>query len=84
MPRKPKVTAVPVEQDPRTDAEQMADIINEVGTTEPVLPTEYEQRNALTTLVMPKAKAKRVPSRSPSVRKPKVSEPEMVVTPSLD
>lgn len=92
MPRKPKVTAVPVEQEPlsegstepKTDAEQMTDIINEVSVTEPILLTEYEQPNALTTPVAPKAKAKRAPSRSPSVRKPKVIEPEVVVTPSLD
>ena len=32
----------------------------------------------------PKAKAKRAPSRSPSARKPKVANPEVEVTPSLD
>ena len=94
MPRKPKVTAEPVEQElegasegstePKTDAEQMTDIINEVSTTEPILQSEYEQPYVLTTPVVPKAKAKRAPSRSPSVRKPKVIEPEVAVTPSLD
>ena len=92
MPRKPKVTAVPVEQEPlsegstepKTDAEQMTDIINEVSVTEPILLTECEQPNALTAPVAPKAKAKRAPSCSPSVRKPKVIEPDVVVTPSLD
>ena len=94
MPRKPKVTAVPVEQEhqsasegsiePKTDAEHMTDIINEVSTTEPVLPVEYEQPNAFTTLVAPEAKAKRALSRSPSVRKPKVIEPAVAVTLSLD
>ncbi len=62
----------------------MADIINEVSTTEPALPTKYEQRNALTTLVMPKSKARRAPSRCPRVREPKVIEPEAVVAPPLD
>ncbi len=84
MPRKPKFTAVPVEQDPKTDAEQMTDIINKVGTTGPLLQTEYEQTNALTMPVAPRATAKRAPSRSSSVRKPKVFGPEVVVTPSLD
>ena len=93
MPRKPKVTAVPVEQEPqgasegstepKTDAEQMTDIINEVSTTEPIRESEYEQHYVLTTPVVLKAKAKRAPSRSPSVRKPKVIEPEVVATPSL-
>ncbi len=55
MPRKPKSKAAPVEQDPKTDAEQMTDIINEVRATEPALPTEYEQPNALITPVTPKA-----------------------------
>ena len=103
MPRKAKITAVPVEQvfthrvadqgeqqgvseDPvvfthrvadqreqKTDAEQMTDIINEVNTTEPILQSEYEPA----TPVVPKAKAKRSPSRVPSVRlKHKVIEPE--------
>ncbi len=62
----------------------MTDIINEVSTTEAVRPIEYEQPDALTTPVAPKAKAKRAPSRSPSVRKPKVMEPEEAVTPSLN
>ncbi len=55
MPRNSKVTAVPVEQDPKTDAEQMTDAINEVSTKEPALLTEYEQPNALTTPVAPKS-----------------------------
>ncbi len=51
MPRKSKVTAAPVEQEPlsasegsiepKTDAEQVPDVINEVSTTMPVLPIEY-------------------------------------------
>ena len=92
MPRKAKITAVPVEQEQqgvsedttelKTDAEQMTDIINEVNTTETILQSEYEP----TTPVVPKAKAKRAPSRGPSVRslktpveKPKVIEPEVEV-----
>ena len=82
--RKPTVAAVPVEQDPKTDAGQMTDIIFEVSAKEPVLPTEYELSNALTTPVVPTAKANRAPSRSPSVRKPKVIEQDVVITPSLD
>ncbi len=84
MPRKPKVTVVLVEQDQKTDAEQTTDIINAASATEPVLPTEHEQPNALTTQVASKAKAKRSPSRSPSKRKPRVIDPEVVFTPSLD
>ncbi len=76
MPREPKVTAVPVEQDPKTDAEQMTDNINEVSATEPVLLTEYDKPNALTTPVAPEAKAKRALSHSPSVPKPKQSIPK--------
>jgi hypothetical protein len=62
----------------------MTDIINEVSTTVSVLKGEYEQPNVLSTPVVPEAKAKRAPSLSPSVHKPKVMEPEVVVTPSLD
>ena len=112
MPRKAKITAVPVEQvfthmvadqreqqgvsedttvfthrvadqrELKTDAEQMTDIINEVNTTETILQSEYEP----TTPVVPKVKAKRAPSRGPSVRslktpveKPKVIEPVVEV-----
>ena len=98
MPRKAKITAVPVEQvvthlvadssaqslpeELKTDAEQMTDIINEVNTTETILETEYEP----TTPVVPKVKAKRAPSRGPSVRslktpveKPNVIEPVVEV-----
>ncbi len=62
----------------------MTDIINEVSTTEPVPPTEYEQPNSLTTPVEPETKAQRAPSRSPSMRKPQVIDPEVAVIPSLD
>ncbi len=76
MPRKPKVTVIPVEQDPKTDAEQMTHIINEVGATEPVLLTENEQPNALTTPVAPKRRqserlraAQACPSQKKSIPK---------------
>ena len=87
MPKKPRITAVPVEQEvvsssegtgeQKTDAEQMTDIINEASTS-------FEPEPALEEAAAPKAKAKRSPSRSPSLRKPKVAEPEVEVTPSLD
>ena len=85
MPRKAKITAVPVEQvfthmvadqmELKTDAEQMTDIIKEVNTAPqsdaPLLNTEEE------VVEQPKARAKRSPSRGPSVRlKHKVIEPE--------
>jgi len=95
MPRKAKITAVPVEQvfthmvadqreqqsvseDPielKTDAERMTDIINEVNVT----PQSDASLLAIEEEVVdqPKAKAKRSPSRGPSVRlKPEVIEPE--------
>jgi hypothetical protein len=85
MPRKTKITAVPVEQEqqvvseepvePKTDAEQMTDIINEVNTAP---QSDAPPLNAEEDVVeQPKAKAKRgPPARGPSVRKPKVVEPE--------
>ncbi len=88
MPRKAKIIAVPVDQgeqqgvseDPmeqKTDAEQMTDIINEVNTIPqsdaPLLNAEDEVAEG----PKPKARAKRSPSRGPSVRlKHKVIEPE--------
>ena len=87
MPRQPKITAVPVEQEvvstsegsaePKTDAEQMTDIINEASVS-------FEPEPVLEEAAAPKAKAKRAPSRSPSARKPKVAEPEVEVTPAFD
>ena len=107
MPRKARITAVPVEQeqqgvseDPvvfthrvadqreqKTDAEQMTDIINEVNTTPqsdapPLNAEEDVAEESLPDGVQtkgpkPKARAKRAPSRGPSVRlKHKVIEPE--------
>ena len=108
MPRKAKITAVPVDQgeqqgvseDPteqKTDAEQMTDIINEVNITpqsdaspsvsieEESLPDGAQIPEDTDGAKGPKAKAKakRAPSRGPSVRslrtpveKPNVIEPE--------
>ena len=89
MPRKAKITAVPVEQehqgvseDPveqKTDAEQMTDIINEVNTApqSDVPQLNAEEEVAEEPKPKPKARAKRSPSRGPSVRlKHNVIEPE--------
>ena len=85
MPRKAKITAVPVEQvfthmvadqmELKTDAEQMTDIIKEVNTAP---QSDATLLNAEEEVVeQPKARAKRSPSRGPSVRlKHKVIEPE--------
>ena len=97
MPRKAKITAVPVEQvfthmvadqreqqgvseDPveqKTDAEQMTDIINEVNTAPQSDVPQLNAEEEVTEKPKPKARAKRAPSRGPSVRlKHKVIEPE--------
>ena len=63
--------------EPKTDAEQMTEIIAEATDfvePEPVI----EEAQA------PKARAKRAASRTPSARKQKVVEPEVEATPSLD
>ena len=84
MPRKAKITAVPVEQpeeglasgedEPKPDAEQMSEIINQVSVAEPdEVPVIQAE------LTAPKAKAKRV-----SKKEPVVTEPEVEVTSSLD
>ncbi len=77
MPRKPRITAVPVEQPQEeglatawgdeegiTDADQMTDIISKVNVGEEVLEKEYNPPNELTAPVAPKAKAKRAPRSS--------------------
>ena len=87
MPRKAKITAVPVEQeqqgvseDPveqKTDAEQMTDIINEVNTAPQSDVPQLNAEEEVTEKPKPKARAKRAPSRGPSVRlKHNVIEPE--------
>ena len=92
MPRKAKITAVPVEQvfthmvadqmELKTDAEQMTDIIKEVNTAP---QSDATLLNAEEEVVeQPKARAKRSPSRGPSVRlKHKVIEPEPEVQAEL-
>ena len=91
MPRKTKITAIPVEQEvanavegstePKTDAEKMTDVMKEVTVADdtPILTEEYVEP-----MPAAKPKAKRAPSKSPSVRKPKVVEPVVEVQPSLD
>jgi len=98
MPRKTKITAIPVEQEvanavegstePKTDAEKMTDVMKEVTVADeppiltddtPILTEEYVEP-----MPVAKPKAKRAPSKSPSVRKPKVVEPVVEVQPSLD
>ena len=92
MLRKAKITAVPVEQEqqvvseepvePKTDAEQMTDIINEVNTLpQSDAPQLVNEEEVVDTVEEPKAKAKRAPSRGPSVRKPKETEKPKVVEP---
>ena len=91
MPRKAKITAVPVVQeqqgvseDPveqKTDAEQMTDIINEVNTAPQSDIPQLNAEEEVTEKPKPKARAKRAPSRGPSVRlKHNVIEPEPVLT----
>ena len=81
MGRKPTITAVPVEpkqeglvdDEVKTDAEQMTEIINEVNVDEePVLVQEY--------IPAPKAKAR--PKRAP--KKQEVIVPEVEVTSAFD
>ena len=94
MPRKAKITAVPVEQeqqgmseDPveqKTDAEQMTDIINEVNTAPQSDVPQLNAEEEVTEKPKPKARAKRAPSRGPSVRlKHNVIEPEPEVQAEL-
>ena len=87
MPRKAKITAVPIDarpdqtleqvdqEEPKTEAEQMTDVINEVNVTESTLSNEDES----SIQKAPKARAKRV-----SKKEPVVTEPEVEVTSSLD
>ena len=91
MPRKAKITAVPIDaqpdqtleqvdaQEPKTEAEQMTDVINEVNVTETILSNEYEAPVALYLQTAPKAKIKRM-----SKKEPDFIEPEVEVTSSFD
>ena len=94
MPRKARITAVPVEQeqqgvseDPveqKTDAEQMTDIINEVNTAPQSDVPQLNAEEEVAEKPKPKARAKRSPSRGPSVRlKHNVIEPEPEVQAEL-
>ena len=95
MPRKAKITVVPIDvqpdqtleevddqvfthrvadqREPKTEAEQMTDVINEVNVNEVESPVTRAVQTA------PKAKAKRV-----SKKEPVFTEPEVEVTSSLD
>ena len=95
MPRKAKITAVPVDdqpdltlktavgevfthrvadqREPKTEAEQMTDVINEVNVNEVESPVTRAVQ------IAPEAKAKRV-----SKKEPVFTEPEVEVTSSLD
>ena len=97
MPRKAKITAVPIDvqpdqtleqvddPEPKTDAEKMTDVINEVNVSEHVLPNEDES----SIQKAPKARAKRVSKKEPNfplVCDPsgKDTEPEVEATSSFD
>ena len=91
MLRKAKITAVPIDaqpdqtleqvaqEEPKTEAEQMTDVINEVNVTESTLSNEDESSVAPTVQTAPKATARRV-SKKESV----FTEPEVEVTSSFD
>ena len=91
MPRKAKITAMPIDaqpdqtveqvaqEEPKTEAEQMTDVINEVNVTESTLSNEDESSVAPAVQTAPKAKARRV-SKKESV----FTEPEVEVTSSFD
>ena len=87
MPRKAKITAVPIDaqpdqtleqvdaQEPKTEAEKMTDVINEVNVIESTLSNEDES----SIQKAPKARAKRV-----SKKEADFIEPEVEVTSSFD
>ena len=87
MPRKAKITAVPIDaqpdqtleqvdaQEPKTEAEKMTDVINEVNVIESTLSNEDES----SIQKAPKARAKRV-----SKKEAVMTEPEVEVTSSFD
>ena len=73
MPRKAKITAVPIDaqpdqtfeqvdhEEPKTEAERMTDVINEVNVIESTLSNEDES----SIQKAPKARAKRVSKKEP-------------------
>ena len=85
MPRKAKITAVPVEQpeasvaddEVKTDAQEMAEIINEVEVDEPEPTVEAS-------VPEPKPKAKARAKREPKKPVEQFIEPEVEVNASLD
>ena len=101
MPRKAKITAVPVDdqpdltlktaveevfthrvadqREPKTDAEKMTDVLNEVNVAENIVSNEYEAPVARAVQTAPKANIKRM-----SKKDPVFTEPEVEVTSSLD
>ena len=94
MPRKAKITAVPIEQqvesipsgddEAKTDAQQMTDIINEVNMPVNTSSDEDKPEQAEEApLVVAKAKEKRASRSKPAVVVD-VVEPEVEVTASLD
>ena len=87
MPRKPKITAVPVEapveeglakawgDEVKTDAQEMTELVNEIKVDdEPDVPCDVE--SAPTPVAKPKARAKRAPKKPVEVEP--VVEPEPV------
>lgn len=87
MPRKAKITAVPIDaqpdqtleqvdaQEPKTEAEKMTDVINEVNVIESTLSNEDES----SIQKAPKARAKRA-----SKKEAVMTEPEVEATSSFD
>ena len=87
MPRKAKITAVPIDaqpdqtleqvyhEEPKAEAERMTDVINEVNVVESTLSNEDES----SIQKAPKARAKRV-----SKKEAVMTEPEVEVTSSFD
>ena len=87
MPREAKITAVPIDvqpgltleqvdgQEPKTEAEKMTDVINEVNVIESTLSNEDES----SIQKAPKARAKRA-----SIKEAVMTEPEVEATSSFD
>ena len=75
MPRKAKITAVPIDaqhdqtleqvdrEEPKTEAEQMTDVIKEANVTETILSNEYEAPVARAVQTAPKANIKRMSNK---------------------
>ncbi len=72
----------PAEEEPKTDAEKMAVLLNEVNVTGAVLSIEDEVAEVQSAPAAPEAKTKRVAKTSK--KKTVVKEPEAEVASSLD